>query len=131
MMSKAPLVFSSVKGEFRVDDPSSAVIGTGGYGVVYRGFQSDTKLPVAIKQSKMSLERSIWKEVNAYSRIGPHQNIVEVIAHVAIPDSVSLIMALADCELFDYVCKKTMLAEAEARRLFHQMLAAVEHIHAR
>lgn len=124
-----PLVFASTEGQFRIDDPHSAVIGSGTFGVVYRGSRHETKQPVAIKQSKMSSERSIWREVKAYQRVGLHQNIVEVITHVATSDSVCLIMELADCELFDHVYKQTMLTEVEARRLFRQMLAAVEHMH--
>ena len=48
---------------------------------------------------------------------------------ITTPTDIILVMEYAGGELFNYIIDRPMMAEAEARRLFQQIICALEHCH--
>lgn len=109
-------------------------LGEGTYGKVKLGTHTTTGQEVAIKimkpqevKDKGDIEREI-----CILKLLKHPNIVEL--HESIHDDASgkvyLVLELVNGgELFDYIVARGRVKEKEARKLFRQMISAVEYCH--
>jgi serine/threonine protein kinase len=88
---------------------------------------------VVIKELRSTSTQDVQVEFNMMNML-QHPNIIkpiEVIAH-PLTGAQCLVMEYAPGgELFHYINKKGKLEEPEARRLFSQLVDAVEHIHSK
>lgn len=110
-------------------------LGEGTYGKVKLALEKSTGEQVAIKYVKKTKIRDdtdlnrIRREIQILSRLR-HTNIVNIRQVFEKKDRIVLVM---DCalggELYDYLNTKRCLPEAETRRIFRQIIAAMHYIH--
>jgi serine/threonine protein kinase len=96
-----------------------------------------TKKKVAIKAISKEKARhykqedKIWREVEIHQKLN-HRNVVRMFEVIDTPKHLLIVMEYIDKgELLDLINSKTRLVEAEARKLFQQLIAAVEHCHSK
>ncbi|XP_038596184.1 serine/threonine-protein kinase pim-1-like [Tachyglossus aculeatus] len=131
-------VMSSFDQRYRLD----SVIGSGGFGTVYKGIRSSDNLPVAIKHiprtriSKLQnlngvlvpLEVLLLEKVSSGCR-----GVIHLLDWAEIPDGFCLVMELPVPfqDLFDYISEHGALPEQLAANFFRQIVEAVRHCHSR
>jgi len=109
-------------------------IGEGSYGVVKLAVHKDTNQEVAIKNiSKKDLDESqlerLHVEYTAMKELS-HPNIVKLVEVIENTTNLIIVMAFAKGgDLLEYVKTKGRLGEEEARRIFGQLVSAVEYAH--
>ncbi|EOD10103.1 hypothetical protein EMIHUDRAFT_53249, partial [Emiliania huxleyi CCMP1516] len=111
------------------------VIGQGTFGEVLLGVERCTREPVAVKaleRCKICDEDSrerLANEISILHRVH-HANLLQLLEVVEEVDAIYLVTEhVGGGELFAHIVKKGRLGEAEAARLFGQMVAAVESCH--
>ena len=111
------------------------VVGVGSYGKVRAAWHRLTGSKVAIKtydKSKLK-DPAHWKRVHSEIKIMEqvsHPRIARMYEAVETPKRMHLIMECLDGgNLCSYVKAKRRLSEEESRRIFFQILQAVEHLH--
>lgn len=111
------------------------VVGVGSYGKVRAAWHRLTGSKVAIKtydKSKLK-DPAHWKRVHSEIKIMEqvsHPRIARMYEAVETPKRMHLIMECLDGgNLCSYVKAKRRLSEDESRRIFFQILQAVEHLH--
>jgi serine/threonine protein kinase len=111
------------------------VVGVGSYGKVRAAWHRLTGSKVAIKtydKSKLK-DPAHWKRVHSEIKIMEqvsHPRIARMYEAVETPKRMHLIMECLDGgNLCSYVKAKRRLSEDESRRIFFQVLQAVEHLH--
>ncbi|PAV77013.1 hypothetical protein WR25_00130 [Diploscapter pachys] len=73
---------------------------------------------------------NIEREVSVLRTIGGHSNVIELFEVYETPTDVILLLELVSGgELFDHVCAKECLDEAEAAAFIKQILLAIRHLH--
>jgi serine/threonine protein kinase len=109
-------------------------IGTGTFGEVRIATRRNTGEDVAVKvvrESKADPQK-LQREI-ALQRRQDHQHVVKI--HEVVRDltgNTYIVMELVSGgDLFDYVFQQARLSECEARRIFQQIIAGVEHCHAK
>jgi hypothetical protein len=111
------------------------VVGVGSYGKVRAAWHRLTGSKVAIKtydKSKLK-DPAHWKRVHSEIKIMEqisHPRIARMYEAVETPKRMHLIMECLDGgNLCSYVKQKRRLSEDESRRIFFQVLQAIEHLH--
>lgn len=110
------------------------VLGRGSFGSVSQATHRLTGLPVAIKpleeQKYAELKMSFPpREIELMWRL-KHPHIVHLYDILYAKDAVYLIMEIVGGgELFDFVLQKERLSEHEARKLFREIVSAVDYMH--
>ncbi|MFH4980600.1 hypothetical protein AB6A40_007309 [Gnathostoma spinigerum] len=110
-------------------------LGSGTYGKVSLAYDQKTEREVAVKlikksaiESKQDLIR-IRREIRIMSAL-KHPNIIQIYEVFENKDKIILVMEYASGgELYDYVSMYGSLPEAEARRVFRQIVSAVLYCH--
>ena len=126
--SDSPVADTSYTVEVSKD--SSAVLGRGGYGVVFSVVVNGE--PRAIKRVPQTNIDTVRREVIAFVTLSPHPNIIEFFGVQYEADYAFMAMELAEHgELFHRVsASKPALDETAVRSIYSQMLSAVSHMHA-
>ncbi|SPP86130.1 testis-specific serine/threonine-protein kinase 1 [Drosophila guanche] len=113
------------------------VIGTGNYAKVKIGFSEEYGKRVAVKIiSKVKAppeytQKFLPREIEAVKGLH-HDNLITFYQSIETSHRVYLIMQLAENgTLLDYVREKKFLDEAQSRKLFRQLISAVEYIHSK
>ncbi|XP_017152207.1 testis-specific serine/threonine-protein kinase 1 [Drosophila miranda] len=113
------------------------VIGTGNYAKVKIGFSEEYGKRVAVKIiSKVKAppeytQKFLPREIEAVKGLH-HENLITFYQSIETSHRVYLIMQLAENgTLLDYVREKKFLDETESRKLFRQLISAVEYIHSK
>lgn len=106
----------------------------GSFACVFQGENSKGQ-QVAVKlvdrrQVDPEFVRFLSSELTIVQRL-QHENIVEVFDVVEIDENrVSIVMKLAkNGDLLDYINSRPLMSEDEARRIFKQIVAAIEYAH--
>lgn len=112
------------------------VVGVGSYGKVRAAWHRLTSSKVAIKtydKAKLK-DPAHWKRVHSEIKIMEqvsHPRIARMYEAVETPKRMHLIMECLDGgNLCSYVKQKRRLSEEESKRIFFQVLIAIEHLHA-
>lgn len=128
-------VISSTDEDFRLRYRLQRTIGDGTSASVHRALNMETKKQVAVKviQKKM-LERDsasrVANELKAWRQL-KHPNICQLYEVYNTPSSFYFVCELAENgDLLEFINNHGFFKEKQARRLFTQILSAVEHCHA-
>ncbi|MCQ2816547.1 MAG: protein kinase [archaeon] len=110
-------------------------LGQGTFGLVRLGTHIKTGEKVAIKILEKSkiLESSdkarVEREIKIL-KILRHKNIIQLYSVIHTISSIYLVMEYAEGhELFDYIIKKSRLEEAEASKIFQDIISGIEYLH--
>jgi len=106
------------------------VLGQGTFGTVRLAEHKRTGMKAAIKSipvGKME-DQKLQREIRNHRCLN-HANIVKVIDVVEKEDVVHIILEYCPKELFDYIVATKRMKEEEGRRIFRQLVAALEHCH--
>ncbi|XP_072275442.1 5'-AMP-activated protein kinase catalytic subunit alpha-2 isoform X2 [Pyxicephalus adspersus] len=110
-------------------------LGVGTFGKVKMGEHQLTGHKVAVKilnrQKLRSLDvvGKIKREIQNL-KLFRHPHIIKLYQVISTPTDFFMVMEyVAGGELFDYICKHGRVEESEARRLFQQILSAVDYCH--
>lgn len=115
------------------------VIGSGGFGTVYAGTRLADGLPVAIKhiqKSKVShlvLQedgQSVPDEVDLLYRVAHVPGVLHLLDYYRRSDGYVLVLERPEqgIDLFDYITQRGALDDAEARRVFRQIVETLCHV---
>lgn len=104
---------------------SNDMIGSGGYGRIFRGKHLRRDAAIKLNESRESFAR----ECAALARVQPHECVVELLGVER--EQMWIALELATGDLFTLVSEVTRVEEAHARDLFRQMLSALGHLHGR
>ena len=118
-------------GDFKI----GAKLGQGTFSKVCQGIHMPTGEKVAIKiMSKDQIKEKsdkirIEKEINIQKKLH-HQNIVQQYAIIETESKIYIISEYCSGgELFDYIVSKRKLYEAEACRIYQQLISGLEYLH--
>ncbi|XP_073499803.1 5'-AMP-activated protein kinase catalytic subunit alpha-2 isoform X1 [Phyllobates terribilis] len=110
-------------------------LGVGTFGKVKMGEHQLTGHKVAVKILNRQKIRSldvvgkIKREIQNL-KLFRHPHIIKLYQVISTPTDFFMVMEyVSGGELFDYICKHGRVEEAEARRLFQQILSAVDYCH--
>jgi hypothetical protein len=110
-------------------------LGVGTFGVVKLAEHQPTGLQVAVKiinkqrMNQMNMTEKLSREVNIL-RLMSHPHVIRVFELLDTPTEIFMVCEyVPGGELFDYIVHKVRLREAEARRIFQQIISAVEYCH--
>ncbi|PVU95522.1 hypothetical protein BB561_001771 [Smittium simulii] len=110
-------------------------IGEGEFAKVKLALHKETGQEVAIKLVKKEWidnqikKAKIVREITSLRAVN-HNNIVRLFDVIESENHIGLVLEYASGgELFDYIMKHKALSNAEARRLFAQLILAVSHLH--
>lgn len=108
------------------------VLGYGRFGIVHEGEHLSTKKKVAVKiVPKKNQDYSLEREVANQSRLD-HEHVVKILDVISLKGSVYIVMEFIEGgDLFEYIISHVRVSEEECKRIFWQLLQAVEHCHAR
>ena len=110
---------------------SWSALGHGGYATVVRGHVTGASFPCAVKRVADEHLLSANREIEAFSRIAPHMNIVKYLCSEHVRGETRIALELVEGgDLYSLVISAGCLEEQHARHLFAQMLDAVLHVHA-
>eukprot|EP00667_Euglena_gracilis_P001186 EG_transcript_1186 len=116
-------------------DSTPQLLGTGGFGAVYRAVCRRTGEPCAVKViSKDKLKsyrqvRSLEREVAIHSGLR-HPGTVEFREALQTTTEVFLVMGIAgDCDLVDHIIQNGRLPEEQAMRIIGQLLRFLVYLH--
>ncbi|EGF78552.1 hypothetical protein BATDEDRAFT_13121 [Batrachochytrium dendrobatidis JAM81] len=109
-------------------------IGVGTFGKVKLAFHSQTGHKVAMKIvnrrkiANLDMATRLKREVQ-YLKLLRHPHIIKLYEVITTPTDIILVMEYAGGELFNYIVEKGKMPESDSRRLFQQMICALEHCH--
>ncbi|KAJ3275729.1 Protein kinase [Terramyces sp. JEL0728] len=109
-------------------------IGTGTFGKVKMAVHLHTSAKVALKIVNrrrivnLQMVQRLKREVQYYRQL-KHPHIVKLYEVITTPTDIILVLEYANGELFNYIVEKGRMSEAEARKLFQQIICAIEHCH--
>jgi len=106
-------------------------LGTGNFGIVYRGVDSSGRL-VAVKfVEKTQFVKYLEREVNIQCSL-KHENLVRLYQFVDDPIMVVMVMEYCDCTLTEYIhkCKGNRIPEPQFRAFARQLMAGLQALHA-
>lgn len=112
-------------------------IGEGEFGKVKLAVKTDkTQETYAVKVyekqriSSLTCKKRLQKEIYALQTLNDHENIVTLFDVVHTKEYVGLVLEYAvGGELFEYILAKHHLDEDESRKLFKQLISAVDYMH--
>ena len=110
-------------------------VGQGTFGEVMHAIERHTRESVAVKilqKDKITDEDARQRLINEIAILHrvQHPNLVQLLEVVEEDDRIYLVTEyVSGGELFGYIVQKGRLDEAEAARLFAQMVSAIEHCH--
>lgn len=111
-------------------------LGRGHFGVVRQCERIGTGEMVACKSiNKESLKKKeeikeLQAEIGIMERLQGHSNVVQLTDVFEDSEAVHLVMELCkEGDLFDYIARKRRLPEAEAAKIFRQVVLAVQYCH--
>ncbi|XP_059830249.1 5'-AMP-activated protein kinase catalytic subunit alpha-1-like isoform X2 [Hypanus sabinus] len=118
-------------GHYRLGD----TLGVGTFGKVKVGMHELTQHKVAVKILNRQKIRSldvvgkIRREIQNL-KLFRHPHIIKLYQVISTPTDIFMVMEyVSGGELFDYICKNGKLDEKESRRLFQQIISAVDYCH--
>lgn len=111
------------------------VLGSGGFGKVYYGYDRKKKINVAVKMIDKELVRNdgiqayVEREIDMMRKIkNPH--VVRLLEAIETSKAYNLVMELAsNGELFDKIVDSQRFDEKTARNYFQQLISAVHYCH--
>ncbi|XP_072227350.1 5'-AMP-activated protein kinase catalytic subunit alpha-1 isoform X1 [Leuresthes tenuis] len=110
-------------------------LGVGTFGKVKVGQHELTRHQVAVKILNRQKIRSldvvgkIRREIQNL-KLFRHPHIIKLYQVISTPTDIFMVMEyVSGGELFDYICKNGKLDEKESRRLFQQIISAVDYCH--
>jgi serine/threonine protein kinase len=104
-------------------------IGIGTFAKVKLAVHTQTQHQVALKIiSKNRTDVRLKREVQ-YLTLLRHPHIIKLYEVISTQSDFILVMEYAGHELFDYIIERGRILEPEARRLFQQIISAIEHCH--
>ncbi|XP_064153211.1 5'-AMP-activated protein kinase catalytic subunit alpha-1-like isoform X1 [Anguilla rostrata] len=110
-------------------------LGVGTFGKVKVGQHELTKHQVAVKILNRQKIRSldvvgkIRREIQNL-KLFRHPHIIKLYQVISTPTDIFMVMEyVSGGELFDYICKNGKLDEKESRRLFQQIISALDYCH--
>ena len=110
-------------------------LGAGSFGRVFLMEHKQTRARVAVKTLKrerieaLGMGQKVQREIEILLRLR-HPNVIRLYQVHHTPKYVLLIMEYAaNGELFEFITERGRLGEAEARRIFQQIIAALECCH--
>lgn len=111
------------------------VLGSGGFGKVYSGYDSRKKLNVAVKMidkefvKNDGIQAYVEREINMMRRM-KHPHVVRLLEAIETTKAYNLVMELAsNGELFDKIVDSQRFDEKTARNYFQQLISAVHYCH--
>ncbi|XP_055488036.1 5'-AMP-activated protein kinase catalytic subunit alpha-1 [Leucoraja erinacea] len=118
-------------GHYRLGD----TLGVGTFGKVKVAMHELTQHKVAVKILNRQKIRSldvvgkIRREIQNL-KLFRHPHIIKLYQVISTPTDIFMVMEyVSGGELFDYICKNGKLDEKESRRLFQQIISAVDYCH--
>ncbi|RKP11758.1 hypothetical protein BJ684DRAFT_23200 [Piptocephalis cylindrospora] len=127
---------ASLGREYLGDYEILRTIGSGAFGKVKLALHSATGKKVALKCVSRSLISSVdlgprvRREVRFLRRLR-HPHIIKLYEVFVTTKEVIIVLEYAGGEMFDYISENGKLHEREARRLFQQLISAIDHCHRR
>ena len=113
----------------------SKTLGIGSFGKVKAAEHLLTGRRVAIKilnrekVRKMEMEEKVYREIKIL-RLFRHPHIIKLYDVIETPEDIYLVLEyLEGGELFDHIVEKGKLGEAEARKIFQQVVSGIEYCH--
>tara|TARA_B110000046_G_scaffold170215_1_gene190034 strand:+ start:992 stop:1945 length:954 start_codon:yes stop_codon:yes gene_type:complete len=108
-----------------------AVVGTGKYGVVYRGRMGQRQVAIKCIPNDEDCALSIERELKALQRCSnrPHENIAALFCKQLLAGQTLIVTELGTCELFTLVASEDGIEKERLRSLGRRMSAAVCHLH--
>ncbi|KAI8895124.1 kinase-like domain-containing protein [Globomyces pollinis-pini] len=109
-------------------------IGAGTFGKVKMAVHNYTGQKVALKILNrrrivnLHMVPRLKREVQ-YLKLLKHTHIIKLYEVITTPTDIILVLEYAGGELFNYIVEKGRMSEGEARKLFQQIIGAVEHCH--
>ncbi|KAL5039005.1 Protein kinase [Batrachochytrium dendrobatidis] len=80
------------------------------------------------KIANLDMATRLKREVQ-YLKLLRHPHIIKLYEVITTPTDIILVMEYAGGELFNYIVEKGKMPESDSRRLFQQMICALEHCH--
>lgn len=118
-----------------------AVLGKGGFGVVYAGFRRADNLPVAIKHVakkriqdwSMINQDKVSMELKLLSLLQNVHGVINLIDYFILNDSLVYVMERPtnSMDLFNFITQKKYLTEPTARFLMRQVVETISRCHAK
>merc|ERR1712168_102994 len=118
-----------------------AVLGKGGFGVVYAGFRRADNLPVAIKHVakkriqdwSMINQDKVSMELKLLSLLQNVHGVINLIVYFILNDSLVYVMERPtnSMDLFNFITQKKYLTEPTARFLMRQVVETISRRHAK
>jgi len=106
------------------------VLGQGTFGLVRQGKHNTTGQRVAIKIiDAQKMDREALDRETKNQLCLQHANIVKIFEIIEKRNTTFIVMELVQNELFDYLVEQGRLKESAAKKVFSQIVAAVEHCH--
>ena len=109
-------------------------LGEGSFGKVKLAYHTTTGQRVALKiinrktLAKSDMQGRVEREI-MYLRLLNHPHIIKLYDVIESKDEIIMVIDYAGNELFEYIVQHGRLSEAEARRFFQQIIAAVDYCH--
>uniref|UniRef100_UPI00358E69AF 5'-AMP-activated protein kinase catalytic subunit alpha-2 n=1 Tax=Myxine glutinosa TaxID=7769 RepID=UPI00358E69AF len=110
-------------------------LGVGTFGKVKVGQHILTGHQVAVKilnrqrLRNLAVVEKVRREI-CNLKLFRHPHVIKLYQVISTPTDIFMVMEyVAGGELFDYICKHGKLVEAEARRLFQQIISGVDYCH--
>ena len=119
-----------IMGHFEVH--THDLLGSGGFGRVYRGRDTTTGMILAVKEidPKQVPRDKILLEVQIMELVTGHSSFIAILgAQEVTSGEIYIFMELAAGELFERVTRTGQLEEGEARRYLAEIMSGVEHLH--
>lgn len=106
------------------------ILGKGSFGIVKEAthVRSGKKYAIKIIPAEKTDEKLEW-EISNQSRLH-HKHVVEIVETIRKDGDTYIVMELVSGgDLYDFIVTNKRLGEPTARRIFHQLIAGLEHCH--
>lgn len=121
---------SNLKHRFK----NKSIIGEGAYGKVYKAFDTELELNVAIKKVKFSSEEegipaSSIREISLLKELSPYENIIELYQAIHLSNKLYLIFELCDMDLKDYMKKNSNISLLNKKVILFGVIKGIHYCH--
>lgn len=112
-----------------------SVLGEGAFSTVYKAWDSNSNLTVAVKiidKATLTSKQvaNIINEVKIMEKLPKHRNILNLLHHYNTPNHSFLVLEYCDGgEIFNKIIEYTYFSEILARHVFIQLLDSIQHLH--